>query len=390
LKESQQSLDADALVDHARVLWRVASIGANRGRVELYTKASLRLKATRSVDLKSVTVDRALESGVAVRTFFVGQPASGFAASSGLSEHAVRWAVAVAGRNRAMATAAAPEPSYAIAEERRDLDPDESLPTTGELIDRLQSQPEAVWVEAGTTVEVLVAASGWVAARRRHRVWALIAAPTRRLLAQRGISGWDRLLDEPNSEAFTDHHSNTPSDSGGVVLLPSAAAVVVSALVETFHGSLGEWVEPGAAWDIIDEPTRSNGLAGGSFDDAGFPTSTRVLARNGVWVGGIRGPGTLRRVSFREPPRETSSNLVMGGKKGNDIRGPIARRCHLLRLSSAEWILELDLADASRKWIRSHPKALLAACRERMGDARVTADGPIVPALRFEGLVGIH
>jgi nucleotide-binding universal stress UspA family protein len=389
LKESQQSLNADALVDHARVLWRNASIGANRGRVELYTKASLRLKATRSVDAKSVTVDRALESGVAVRTSITGQPASGFAASSGLSEDVVRWAVAVAGRNRAMATVAAPEPSDAIAEERRDLDPDESLPTTGELIDRLQYQHEAEWVEAGTTVEVLVGASGWVAARRRHRVWALTWAPSRQLLAQRGISGWDRLLGGSVSEAIP-HHPNTRSDSGDIVLLPSAAAVVVSALVETFHGGDSEWVEPGTAWDVIDVPVRSNGLVGGSFDDAGFPTAARVLAKNGVWVGGIRGPGTFRRVSFREPPRETASNLVMGGSPVNQIRGLIALRCHILRLSSDEWILELDLADASRKWVRSHPKALLAACRERMGGAIVTANGPIVPAMRFEGLVGIR
>jgi hypothetical protein len=347
------------------------------------------LKASRGVDAKSLAVDRALESGVAVRTSLVGQPASGFAASSGLTEDVVRWAISVAGRNRAMTTVAAPEPSDAISGERRDLDPDESLPTTGELIDSLGSQPDAAWLEAGATVEVLVGASGWVAARRRNRVWALMSAPSRKLLAQRGISGWDRLLDASVSEGSQSHHPFR-SDSGDVVLLPSAAAVVVSALVETFHGSVAEWVEAGTAWDIIDEPTRSNGLVGGSFDDAGFPTSTRVLARNGVWVGGIGGPGTFRRISFREPPREFASNLFMGESPGNAIRGSIALRCHILRLSSDEWILELDLADASRKWIRSHPKALLGACRERMGGTMVTANGPIVPAIRFEGLIGIR
>ena len=249
LKESQQSLDVDALIDRARVLWRIASIGANRGRVELYPKVSLRLKASRGVDAKSLAVDRALESGVAVRTSLVGQPASGFAASSGLTEDVVRWAISVAGRNRAMTTVAAPEPSDAISSERRDLDPDESLPTTGELIDSLGSQPDAAWLEAGATVEVLVGASGWVAARRRNRVWALMSAPSRKLLAQRGISGWDRLLDASVSEGSQSHHPFR-SDSGDVVLLPSAAAVVVSALVETFHGSVAEgWrqVPPGTS-----------------------------------------------------------------------------------------------------------------------------------------------
>jgi hypothetical protein len=81
---------------------------------------------------------------------------------------------------------------------------------------------------------------------------------------------------------------------GVLVLNPDAAASVVAALVAAFHGNAGPPVDaPGRGWDVADEPTRHDGLAGGSFDDAGFPAASRALASDGVWVGRLAGPGTF-------------------------------------------------------------------------------------------------
>jgi len=383
VKESQQSLDVDALIQRAQTLWRNASVGANRGRVELYAKASLRMKATRSLDGAGVNIDRAFEAGTAVRTFASGRALAGFAASSGLSEEVVEWAVTTAGRNHGAANAAAPDASEVIPDERRDVDGDQPFPAADELSAGLMCRRDLDWIEAGTTAEVLVGLEGWIAARRRHRLWALVSGSDQRLLAQRGFRGWERLLDSSPDVLTGIHHPNAGSD---LVLLPRAASVVVSALVEAFHGISAEWVDCGEAWDVIDDPANPDGLVGGSFDDAGFSTKTRTLAHAGVWVGGLRGPGTFRRPSFREPPRETPSNLVMRGGSSNELQGLVVRRCHLLPVSPDEWVLELDPVGSTRAWVRVLPRRLLASCRERDGGVIVTAEGPILPAIRFEGM----
>jgi hypothetical protein len=179
-----------------------------------------------------------------------------------------------------------------------------------------------------------------------------------------------------------------PKSQGSIelVLLSDAAAVITASLVETFHGmdSL-QWVEAGKGWSVADDPLDPRGLSGGSFDDVGFPAASRVLASDGLWVGGLGGPGTFRRASFREPPMESASNLIVAPGPAKPLHGLVARRCRLLRVSSNLWVLELDQPDGPR-WVRTDPEQLLAGCQERIGRAEVTPAGPIVPALRFEGL----
>jgi hypothetical protein len=256
-------------------------------------------------------------------------------------------------------------------------------------------RPHLEWIEAGTTVEVLIGDEGWLAGRRRHRLWAIGGRPGSRLVAQRGIAGWERLLDGASNDSVISPNSSTNLDV--LVLNPDAAASVVAALAAAFHGKGAVSVDAlGRGWDIADEPVRDDGLAGGSFDDAGFPTACCPLAEDGVWVGRLEGPGTFRRSSFREPPTEGVSNLCMprGPSATPDAGVAIVERCLVLRPSAELWVMEIDLRDrkqgdrVDRRWIRVQPKSLLASCAGRLGRPTVTSSGPIVPALRFDGLVG--
>jgi hypothetical protein len=394
MPESQLTLDIETLVDRARSLWREALSRETTARVELFAKVSFRSKVARDLERAGATLDHAYESGLAVRVLRAGHDHGGFAAASGLSAEVVRWALDTAGTFGAQAPASAPGPSDAVPAERRDLDAETELPTEDSLTAALLSRPSLEWVEAGTTVEVLIGAEGWLAARRRHRVWALGGGAGAGLVAQRGFAGWERLLDGAGADDSFGAHSGS-GNLGVLVLAPDAASAVVAALVERFHGTgSAHSTRSGHGWDVADEPIRPEGLAGGSFDDAGFPAVSRVLASDGLWVDRLCGPGTFRRASFREPPTESATNLFMASGETNSIpdAAMVARRCRILRPSSELWVLELDLEDGTRpggferRWVRVQPQALLEACASRLGGPKVTPTGPIVPGLLFEGL----
>ena len=381
-------------MDRARSLWRDAGDRASTARVELFAKATLRSRVTRDLDGVSAKFDRVFESGLALRAFRAGQDSAGFAAATGLSTDVVRWAVDTACTYHAQASGSAPNPSDSIAVERWDLDSACSLPSEGDLSSGLMSRPHLEWIEAGTTIEVLIGAEGWLAARRRHRLWALHGGPGARLVAQRGFVGWEHLLEDQVECDFTGSQADQ-ANPDTLVLTHEAASAVVAALVDAFHGTgAADWKASGDGWDVADEPVRPDGLAGGSFDDAGFPAMSQTLAANGFWVGKLEGPGTFWRMSFREPPRESASNLVMASvsEKSVPFRARVARRCRVLRPSAELWVMELDLVDPGgggemeHRWIRVEPQALLDACAARLGRSTVTSAGPIVPALRLDGL----
>lgn len=394
MRKLQQTLDVEAIADRARSLWREAVGRATTARVELFAKAAIRSRVTRDLDGVSARFDQVFESGIALRAFRAGRLHAGFAAASGLSADVARWAVDTACAFRAQAPASAPSPADAVAGERWDLDAAVSLPSEEALTSALIARPHLEWIEAGTTVEVLIGADGWLAARRRHRLWALAGGPGARLVAQRGIARWEHLLDG-SSDNFPESRDG-PTNMEVLVLTPDAASSVVAALVDAFHrtGSApGKAI--GRGWDVADEPIRPDALSGGSFDDAGFPTGSHILAADGVWVGTLEGPGTFRRASFREPPTESPSNLFMPSGREEFIPdgASVVRRCRLLRPSAELWVMEIDLVnpgngggELERRWIRVQPQSLLAACAARLGGSTVTSSGPIVPALRFEGL----
>jgi len=393
--EPELSSNIEAVVDCVRLRWREARDRAKSARIELFAKTSIRSRATRDVDGSGVTFDHARESGIAVRVSRAGHDHSGFAAASGLSSDSVRWAVDTAFTLCAQATSSAPDPSDSIEPERWDLDPSVAVPDELTLTGGLTSRPNLQWVEAGTTTEVLIGAEGWLAARRRHRVWALGGGGSPKLVAQRGFAGWEELVDASDRAEF----APSPSDSidlGLVALTRDAASSVVAALVDAFHGPASvPSGECGHGWEVSDEPVRPDGLVGGSFDDAGFPSLSRALAGEGLWQGKLGGPGTLRRNSFRDPPSEAPSNLFIPSGKAESVPAhvAVARRCRVLQLSHELWVLELDFdnfsnrRDWERRWVRVRPRALVAACASRLGHTKATANGPIVPGLLFEGLV---
>lgn len=393
MSEPPQLLDVEGIADRARALWRDACDRATTAQVELFAKVAVRSRVTRDLSRVSARFDRAFESGLALRAFGAHHDHAGFAAASGFSVEVVRWAVDTACAFHAQASASAPGASDAVAEERWDLDTTAELPGEAALTNGLLTRPQIEWIEAGTTVEVLIGIEGWLAVRRRHRVWALSAGPEARLIAQRGFEGWERMLDSSGNDSS--RFLGSANDLDVLLLTPDAAAPVVAALVAAFHGPGAAHVEAaGIGWRVSDEPIRHDGLAGGSFDDAGFPTTTRTLADDGVWVGRLDGPGTFRRTSFREPPTESATNLCVPSGPDEIIRNGVAvvERCRIFRPSAELWVMEIDLWDPSggggveRRWIRVKPESLLSACVARVGRSTVTSSGPIVPVLRLEGL----
>ncbi|MCX6376132.1 MAG: hypothetical protein NTU88_08920, partial [Armatimonadetes bacterium] len=209
--------DIESLVDRARALWREASRGETSARIELFAKVSLRSKVSRGPQGKGVSLDRTHETGLAVRAMRVGHDRAGFASASGLSDAVIQWAVDTASSFGAQVTASAPGPLDAIPSERWDLDAETDLPAEEALTSGVITHPSLEWVEAGTTLEVLIGAEGWLAARRRNRVWALDAGA--RLLAQRGFEGWEHLLDGADREDLIGAHSNS-ENPGLLVLAP--------------------------------------------------------------------------------------------------------------------------------------------------------------------------
>ena len=238
-------------------------------------------------------------------------------------------------------------------------------------------------------------AEGWFTARRRNRLWAFLSGPAGgAVVAQRGFTGWERLLDGSG-----DPPASTPTgeakDPRIMVLTSEAAAPLVVNLVTTFHGpesKAGTSFGPG--WSVSDEPDRPDGLVGGTFDDAGFPSRLKPLASCGVWVGRLGGPGSFHRGSYREPPTESPTNLTMapGEVRTPPRKATHVRRCRVLRPSAELWVLELQsdgagpAGDPDRRWVRTPPRALLEACTSRLGPSMVTPAGPIVPSLVLEGL----
>jgi hypothetical protein len=278
-----------------------------------------------------------------------------------------------------------PGPEDSIPAKRADLDPDDPLPGAEELSTTISHHRELEWIEAGVTVEVLVGPPGWLTIRRRNRVWALShesGEPS--LVARRGLADWNRVLDRQWAVPTTSHPKMEGSQD--LILAPAAAAEIVSALVGSFHGSHSVWVEAGPGWDVTDEPSDPRGLAGGDFDDVGFPSRSTALAREGIWVGRIEGPGSYRRDSFKDPPVEAASNLVMGSGTNQPSPTRALSVCRLIRLSREFWVLELETADSRRRWIKVRPEELVAKCAGRLGAPTLTSSGPIVPALRFSGL----
>ena len=315
-----------------------------------------------------LAVSDSIETGAALR--WVSQDAGGpmHVAIVGTSEAELARAAACAGvlRNADIGTLA--DDRLEVPAERLDLESPVRAP------DELAIPAGFVRVELGWTTEVLVGPAGWIAVRTRARSSAVLSGGSR-LVARRGFGALSTAV-EPSREA-------RESRGDSVLLAPGAAAAVGARLAHIVHGPAPELGrEVGRGWIVDDEPQDARGLAGGVFDDAGFPTRRRALAIDGKIVGGIDGPGSYWRRSFRDPPLSLPSNLVIGGAIAEDA-SDIERveECRVLPLGRREWVLEIPGRRPSH--LRVDPMTLLARCAGTMGDAETTAEGVITPALLF-------
>ncbi|MBZ5638934.1 MAG: hypothetical protein LAO51_09295 [Acidobacteriia bacterium] len=265
----------------------------------------------------------------------------------------------------------------------------------------------AAWVEAGLTVETLVAEGGLLAARSRGRVWALAmvrnngrtSLPERpKVLAARSLKematdGWAISKDRDALRAA----SGRAPDVGDLAITGDAAALLVASLVNRLHGSgamAGQTV--GRAWRVRDDPWDPAGLAGGRFDDAGFPTSLLVLADGSSVVGRLGLRGHLRRPSFRDLPTPMFTTLRVEGMNdpmpGGGFR---AAGLRIHRLEADRWILDLEgswihrgrpAGGLERLQLGVRPQDLVARCTGSTGQAVGHANGVVTPTLVFEGI----
>lgn len=363
----------DAFVERARTLWQRAT-PQNGTKLELYLKRTERIRSARE------RIHRVLDAGVAVRTIKPRRREAGFAAAAGQSDAAVRWAVDRSLREDYTVSATTPD---GVPEIRWDIDPPSPLPTEDRLRRWHHGHPGIDWIEAGTTDEILVGPTGWVAVRRRHRVWGLVGRDVPVLMARRGIPDLDEVFAAPMPAPRGRLAATT---GGGVAFLPTAAAPLVAALVRRFHMSADAAARAGGpGWSVIDDPTTQIGLVGGDFDDVGHSTRPIELSVGGRIIGCLDSAGCFYRKSYRMPPTTHASNLLIAPVDASlDDDVDVVSRCRVIPLSADEWVLEME-RDRGGHYARVAPESLLRGCISGIGPVQVTADGPIIPSLIFDG-----
>jgi len=163
---------SNRLLETAERLFASAKAGAPRHRVELYVRATIRVRVRREVP--DVTIlDTGRDEGLAVRT----QDEHGrvrFAAASGTEPASVRVALGGATTGPGIGIALPWQTgAWAI---QADRSASGSPPGSEDLERWLREFAPAgspAWVESGRTVETLVADGGLLAIRTRDRVWAV-------------------------------------------------------------------------------------------------------------------------------------------------------------------------------------------------------------------------
>jgi hypothetical protein len=363
-------MDIESLVIEARSLWERARLVTRAASVEIYVKHARRWGVRRDRHEHEVT-----EMGAACR-WEVGGAFAAHVAMSGTDRARLQHVLETA-------TAAPRGPADSLATgidfpaERTDLETSDAGFELEALRDWMAGAASVDSLELGMTTEVLVGPSGWLAVRTRARSSAVIG-PDSQLTARRGFQVAE--LSEPMEKPET-------KSGEGLRLAPPAAAPLVMTLVQVVHSN-PEWIgsETGRGWDVTDDPLAANGLAGGAFDDAGFPTTRRKLAAGGKVLAVLEGPGTYWRRSFRDPPRSLPSTIVVGAAPNEAPGSPSGfHRCRVLPLGSNGWVLELP-GDVNR-YVRTDPAELLRACSGVYGRPTPTPDGAISPGVLFEGIV---
>ena len=388
------------LLESSERLFAIAKAASRGLRLELYSRATIRVRARREAGSRAPILESGRDEGLAVRT----QDRHGrvrFAAVSGIEPAAVSAALA----------AATGSPGVAIEQPWVTGVPDiltdvvsGSSPRAEELARWLRAAVPAgcpAWVEAGHTVETIVADGGLRAIRARDRLWA-VAIVSRageerpRMVAGRALSELDPAALAPSAVletppiAVRDIRSRLPW-----IVEPAEASILVKSLATALCGPEGsESVPVGRGFCLEENPQSPLGLAGGAFDDAGFPTRVNLLTIGGFTARSPLGPGHYRRDSFRDPPQPGFGTLVIAD--GTDER---PEDCILLEglrvshLAADRWTLELagtwieqgrPVRPLAATSMTTDPVDLVQRFRGAVGPARACPNGIATPTLILE------
>jgi hypothetical protein len=263
------------------------------------------------------------------------------------------------------------------------------------------------WIEAGLTIETLVADGGLEASRSRRRVWAMALlrrfhpAPGRerpkilvgRTLKNLPVNGWTASIGSGRRGGARVEKPRT----GDLVVTGDASAGLVAALTQAAHGSPRTGgAEVGRGWCLRDDPLFVGGMSGGIFDDAGFATRCRALANGSRVVGVLGTRGHYLRPSFRDVPTPGFATLVVAEKDDRmPAKGFLADGLRVHRLEADRWVLDLEgvwlgdgrpSLDADRLEVTVRPLELVVRCTGSVGRAQQFWNGVVAPALIFEGI----
>ena len=369
------SMGDESHLNDARSLWERARLATRARSIEVYVKHARRWGLRRVPDGASLHEHEAVEVGTACRWTIESARAAVHVAMIGTDlgrlQHVIENASAAPRTDTASLAIEADPP-----EQRTDHEPSDTRFDPDGVRAWMSGAPRVSSVELGLTTEVLVGPGGWRTLRTRARSSALIGSHGQ-LVAQRGFDVVQLSGEVDESAEFGD-------PSAPLHLAPLAAAPLVMTLVHAAH-SFQPWVgeAAGRGWEIRDDPASTEGLAGGTFDDAGFPTALRTLAAGGRVVAGLDGPGTYWRRSYRDAPVPLPSTIVVGTADAAPARPRVVNACRVLPLDRENWVLELP--GGRSRFVRTGPAELLRSVGGTFGSPVATADGVVTPGLVLEG-----
>ena len=399
-----RAVDPDEMLERLSSQLRVATTRARKHRVELYSRASVRTRVSIESPGEAPDVHLGFEDGIAARAVRLHDGAHGFAASAGTDRVALEWVVEQALRASVPSNGA--EWADGAGHPLLDREPAPLIPSAKDLSGWLELAlgtaasagvtVRSAWVEAALTTETIAAHGGLLASRHRSRVWALGVAERRpRILGARALDEldscyWARSVRVPQERS---HRVILPLERPAL-FYPEAAASLVTALVRAVQSAGDEQVpEIGPGWRVSDDPTEPRGLVGGSFDDAGFPASRRLLWDDARVVGRTDGVGHYRRASYRDPPSPMATTLVVEPKPGEiEDRAIHVEAVRVHPVDSAVWILEMSGRESGGgagfrdAMLEVKPLELLRRCRAAVGEPRWFPQGIVTPAVFFESL----
>jgi len=395
--------DSDVAVETVANLLEKTSNDHGAGPVEGFHRSSMSRRVTWDRSTGEVCSRTGVEQGGAVRWIDPRRDALGFAAASGGHQAAFETC-------RSIAAGVPPKPVNtcpwnAEAEAVEDVDVSTGSPSLEEMEDWLRKNTseavDSAWVEGATSTETWLTGAGNPQIRVRGRAWAMMAPGKK---AGTGVKplflaarSWHALLRLDPSGAWRDRaagegRKRSWPDDARVVFSPETSAFLARMLAATMHhpgASPGAPVGPG--WVLTARPEDDpSSLFGSRVDDAGFPSTSRILADGRHVTGDWGGPGSLRRASFRDAPEPVPVSLRMDPPRLDPPKRSVWVSRIDLNPAGDRWIAELhgrrfpDGAAFRPRWVRLRPNRLLETCLGGIGSARGSHLGMTTPALVFD------